>query len=360
MGRRLPPAYTEAIKALDASPASVALEFEEATVKLTHLEKVLWPADERLNLSAYTRRDYMRYLLQVAPHLLTHIRDRPLTLIRHPEGIAGRRFVHFHYEQKLPRFVETVDIYSEKAGEAEQYLLCNNAPTLLWLAHVGCLEFHAWHSRTTLGRDATDAGSDYASSAEGLEGSGLNRPDYIVCDLDPYIYAGSEARGAQPEFSAAAFERCKEVASVLKGLLESMGLKSLVKTSGRTGLHVLVPIARTITYDATRAVATTLGRHLMAQKPKLITMEQSVTKRTGKIFFDAGMNARVKTLSAPYSPRAALGAPVSMPIEWENLADAKPLDYTMATVPGIVNRHGDLWAGVLDAGQDVAAVLRGL
>ncbi|MGZ8228208.1 MAG: non-homologous end-joining DNA ligase LigD [Burkholderiales bacterium] len=122
-------------------------------------------------MPSYTRRDYVRYLLQMAPHLLRHLRDRPLTLIRQPEGVAGRRFVHFHYEQPLPSYVETVDIYSEKAREAEQYLVCNNVVTLLWLAHVGSLEFHPWHSRTTGGPDAKKMGVDFAESLETLEGS---------------------------------------------------------------------------------------------------------------------------------------------------------------------------------------------
>ena len=352
--------YANALKALEAGPDSVSLELDGEAVTVTRLAKALWPANVRADLPAYTRRDYLRYLLRVAPCLLAHIRDRPLTLIRHPAGVTGRRFVHFHYEQPLPAFVETVDIYSERARKAEQYLLCNNAPTLLWLAHVGCLEFHAWHSRIAFGGGAKDADGDFSSSRERLEASVLDRPDYIVCDLDPYIYAGSEARGAQPEFNLEAFERCKEVALALKRLLDTMGLKSLVKTSGMTGLHVLVPIARTITYDATRAVATTLGRHLMKQHPNLITMEQSVGKRAGKIFFDSGMNARVKTLSMPYSPRAISGAHVSMPIKWKDLAGAAPSDYTMSSVPRILDRDGDVWAGQLEAAQDVAAVLRGL
>lgn len=215
------------------------LELDGVRVTVTHLDKTLWPAAK--GFPAYSRRDYLRYLLKMAPHVLRHLRDRPLTLIRQPAGVTGRRFVHFHYEQPLPEFVETVDVYSEKSGRARQYLLCNNAAALVWLAHVGCLEFHGWHSRV-VADDVEGAGTDYASSVAALESSALNFPDYIVCDLDPYIYAGTEAKGAQPEFSLAAFERCKEAALELKALLDSMGLRSVVKTSGKTGLHVLLPI----------------------------------------------------------------------------------------------------------------------
>jgi len=130
-----------------------------------------------------------------------------------------------------------------------------------------------------------------------------------------------------------------------------------VKTSGKTGLHVLVPIARTLTYDATRAIGETLGQHLARQHPALVTLDQRVGGRTGRIFFDYGMNARVKTLIAPYSPRAAPGAPVAMPIEWTALPDAMPLDYTMETVPELLARDGDLWASVLRKPQDLGSVI---
>ena len=335
--RRAPPLPKQlraALAALDTAEGETVLELDGARIAVTHLDKVLWPASG--SFAGYTRRDYLRYLLAVAPHVLRHLRERPLTLIRQPAGVAGRRFVHFHYEQPLPPFVETVDIHSEKSGRPRQYLLCNNAATLVWLAHVGCLEFHGWHSRA----DAPD------------------RPDYIVCDLDPYIYAGTEAKGAQPDFSAAAFARCAEIALALKAILDEMSLESFVKTSGRTGLHVLVPVDRTISYDAARALAATLGGHLMSLYPKVVTMDVQVSRRAGRIFFDAGMNARVKTLAAPYSTRGIAGAPVAMPLEWDEVGRANPLDYTLATVPRILERRGDIWARLSEAKQDIAAVLR--
>src|SRR5690349_2664093 len=139
--RRRAEAYSEAIAALDSPDRNVTLEFAEGEVTLTNLDKVLWRATARL--PAYSRRDHMRYLLRVADYMLPHVQDRPLTLIRQPEGVSGRRFVQFHWEQSLPRFVESVAVYSERNRVAEDYLVCNNVPTLLWLAHVGCLELHA-------------------------------------------------------------------------------------------------------------------------------------------------------------------------------------------------------------------------
>ena len=157
----------------------------------------------------------------------------------------------------------------------------------------------------------------------------LNYPDYVVFDIDPYIYSGKEAKGAEPELNTVAFEKGKEVAFWLRELLQSMSLEPIVKTSGKTGLHVFVPIRRTIDFDAAREVSEKVGRHLMRAHPKDITLEWSVPKRTGKIFMDYNMNVRGKTLNVAYSPRGAPGAPVSMPLTWEELAKAHPLDFRL-------------------------------
>jgi bifunctional non-homologous end joining protein LigD len=352
-------AYAAAVGALESAGDSIALEIDDARVTLTHLDKVLWPATAGSDISEYTRRDFVRYLLEAGPYMLPHVRDRPLTLIRMPEGITGRRFVQFHWEQRLPEFVETLSIYSEKSDAAEEFLLCNNMPTLLWLAHVGTLEIHVWHSRANPNPDAKRASTDYASSAAAVQGSLLNYPDYLVFDIDPYIYSGGEAKGGQPEFNVAAFDRGKEVAFLLKELLDSMKLTSFVKTSGKTGLHILVPIVRTVRFDAARAFAETIARHLVRLRPELITIDWNTTRRTGKVFFDYTMNIRVKTLSAPYSVRSAPGAPVSMPVEWKALAKANPLDYSIGNVPALLAKKGDLWAGIVEAKQDLATVLGG-
>ena len=347
--------YATALAALEAAAENIVLELDGEALALTHLDKVLWPP--AANVHGYTRRDYLRHLLRVGPAMLPHAKDRPLTLIRMPAGINGRRFVHFHYEQRLPRFVETITIFSEKSKAAEPFLLCNNMPTLLWLAHVGTLELHVWHSRAAAQPDAKAASTDYASSAQSLQRSILNYPDYIVFDIDPYIYAGHEQDGAQPEFNLLAFEKGKAVAFWLKELVDAMKLQALVKTSGKTGLHVLVPIVRTIDYDGARAIALTLARHLARDHPDDITLDWDTRKRTGKIFVDYNMNVRVKTLNAPYSVRGLPGAPVSMPLTWEELAGAHPLDYTMENAADLLERRGDIWAGILYMKQDLARVL---
>jgi DNA primase len=194
-----------------------------------------------------------------------------------------------------------------------------------WLAQSGTLEFHIWHSRDKWEPDAQGSKStDYSSSLAALEASVLNYPDYVVFDIDPYIYSGKEAAGAEPELNTIAFEKGKEVAFWLRELLQSMSLDAIVKTSGKTGLHVFVPIRRTIDFDAARHVSELVGRHLMRAHPKDITLDWSVPKRTGKIFMDYNMNVRGKTLNVAYSPRGEPGAPVSMPLTWDELANGSP------------------------------------
>ena len=357
--RRRAPHYTEALRELEAADDDVTLAIDGEHVTLTRLNKVLWPADSATGSPAFTRRDYLAHLLRVGPYMLPHVKDRPLTLIRMPEGITGRRFVHFHYEQRLPAFVETVDIFSEKNKRARPFLLCNNLATVLWLAHIGGLELHVWHSRVTPAPDARGAGTgrDFGSSLETLRSSSLSRPDYVVFDIDPFIYSGAEKPGAQPEFNRPAFERSKRVAFWLKALLDAMTMQSVVKTSGKTGLHVLVPTLRTLDYDAVRAFAEAIARHLAREHAGEITLDWNVTRRTGKVFMDYRMNVRVKTLTAPYSARSEAGAPVSMPLGWEELADAQPHDYTLANVGSLLAERGDIWSDILQRKHDLAKLL---
>jgi bifunctional non-homologous end joining protein LigD len=280
-------------------------------------------------------------------------------MIRMPDGIGGQRFYQKHWTQERPTFVATITVFSEHKDESHEYLLCNNLGTLLWLAQSGTLEFHVWHSRAKLGPDAVSKSGDYASSLASLEASVLNYPDYVVFDIDPYIYSGKEPPGAEPELNTAAFAKGKEVAFRLRELLLSMGLEALVKTSGKTGLHVFVPIRRTVDFDAARAVSEAVGRHLMRQHPLDITLEWSVPKRTGKIFMDYNMNVRGKTLNSAYSPRGAPGAPVSMPLSWEELANAHPLDFTITSIATRLAEHGDRWRDALKRKQGLQRTFEG-
>ena len=347
----------EVVAQLDAARKDFALAVGPHRIRVTHLDKVYWPADEALHQPAMTKRDLLRYLAQVSPFMLPHLEDRPLTMIRMPEGIKGHRFFQKHWEQERPGFVEKITVYSGSKEESHDYLLCNNLPTLLWLAQLGTLEFHVWHSRAKPGPDAPDRGTDYSTSLDSLEASVLDCPDYLVFDLDPYIYSGQEKPGDEPELNTTAFEKGKEVAFHLRELLNSMSLEPIVKTSGKTGLHIFVPIRRTLGFDQARQVCELVGRHLLRLHPKDITMEWSVPKRTGKIFLDYNMNARGKTLNVAYSPRGASGAPVSMPLTWEELAGAHPLDFRISNATERLASTGDRWRDALKHKQDLEGLL---
>jgi bifunctional non-homologous end joining protein LigD len=349
---------SDVVRQLESGKATLTLAVGPHALKVTHLDRVYWPADKALKQPALTKRDLLRYFAQVSPYILPHLADRPLTMIRMPAGINGQRFFQKHWDQKRPAFVETITVYSGTKDESHDYLLCNNLPTLLWLAQSGTLEFHVWHSRAQPGPDAVTQGTDYASSMEAMESSVLNFPDYVVFDLDPYIYSGKEKKGAEPELNTTAFEKGKEVAFWLRDLLHGMSLDAIVKTSGKTGLHIFVPIRRTLDFDAARHVSEIVGRHLMRQHPKDITLEWSVPKRTGKIFMDYNMNVRGKTLNVAYSPRGAPGAPVSMPLTWDELAKAHPLDFTLSNVPERLARTGDRWRDALARKQSIEQALK--
>jgi bifunctional non-homologous end joining protein LigD len=138
-----------------------------------------------------------------------------------------------------------------------------------------------------------------------------------------------------------------------------MGVRCIVKTSGKTGLHVLLPVLRTLDYDTAREFAATIARHLVREHGEDITIDWNVKRRTGKVFLDYNMNVRVKTLSVPYSVRGVPGAPVSMPLTWKELERAQPLDFTMANVGKMLAKRGDIWSDILASKQDLATVLAG-
>jgi bifunctional non-homologous end joining protein LigD len=331
------------LQQLDNQSTKLDLSVEGARIRLTNLERVYWPAQAGMPDSTVTKRDLIRYLARVSPFMLPHLRDRPLTMIRMPEGIRGERFFQKHWDHALPDFVPTVTVYSDHKDEKHRYLLANNLPTLLWLGQNGTLEFHVWHSRAKPDADCVSRSSDYSSSLDALKASVLNYPDYLVFDIDPYIYSGLEAKGAEPELNARGFAVGKRVAFWLRALLRQMSLDALVKTSGKTGLHIFVPIDRTVTFDAARHICETVGRHLMKSHPKQITMDWAVEKRTGRIFIDYNMNVRGKTLNVAYSPRGVPGSPVSMPLTWEELQTAQVMDFTLKNAPGRLEKTGDRW-----------------
>jgi bifunctional non-homologous end joining protein LigD len=346
-----PDLVAQVTEQLNSSATQLSITVGGQRISLTQLNKVLWPAHKKSR--ALTKRDLLRYLTAASPYMLPHLSDRPLTLIRMPDGINGQSFYQKHLEQKLPPFVDTVQLYSKSKSGNQTYLLCNNLATLLWLGQLGTLEFHVWHS--SVGQ--VEGGAPYVGSLDNLEASALNRPDYVVFDIDPYIYSGKESAGAEPELNRRAFEKGKEVAFWLKDVLDALSLRAYVKTSGKTGLHVFVPIERTLVFEQARSVCELIGRHVMAQHPDVVTMDWSVAKRAGKIFFDHNMNVRGKTLNVAYSPRAIAGAPISMPLSWEELADSYPLDFRIDNWEKLRRGRDDGWSDIYSTRQNLERML---
>lgn len=342
------------VSQLQAGKEKALLRGDGWQLAVTNLDKILWPDSDG---GGHTKRDVLLYAARIWPAVEQHLRDRPLTLLRFPNGIHGKKFYQKHWEAELPSYVETLVMYSDGEGGDQRFLLCNNLPTLLWLCQLADIEWHAQLARVTGEPEATGLPHSFTGSSENLDRSVLNYPDFILFDLDPYIYAGHEKKGDEPQPNETAFARTSDVALSLKATLDSLGLSSFVKTSGATGLHIYVPVLRQLDYSVIRAAANTVCAALLAQRPNDVTMEWDTRKRTGKVFLDANQNARHKNLAVAYSPRAKPGATVSMPLRWDEVGKVKASDFTLDTVPELVAKQGDAWAHILAAKQDLHKLL---
>ena len=341
---------------LNHTGEKLTVSVEGHEIALSNLNKVFWPAHGQQR--ALTKRDLIVYFVRVADCLLPHLKDRPLTLVRFPNGIAGGHFYQKHYEQGVPSFVETTWLYSDQNKGDGEYLRVNNLPTLVWLGQLADIELHTWYSRVDASGDAEGRPTTFAGSVENMHRSVLNYPDFVVFDLDPYLYSGNEARGAEPELHPEGFAATCQAALWLKEMLDGLGLASFVKTTGRTGLHIYVPIQRTLDYHATHTISETIARVLAQQHPNEVTIEWAVDKRRGKVFADYNQNVRGKTLASIYSPRVLPWAAVSMPLRWEEVGQGIfPTDFTILSAPERLREVGDLWAGILEAKHDLAGLL---
>ncbi len=341
---------SEVLDQLSGNQESLFLEISGYRIRLTNLNKALWPAIK--GRSSITKRDMILYYVRISASILPHLRNRPLTLTRYPNGIQGKSFYQKHWNQELPDFVETVSLFSStKEGDVE-YIVVNNLPTLIWLAQIANIEIHPWMSRTTLNSDAEHLGDTFTGSKVNIESSVLNYPDFIVFDLDPYVYSGKEKPGDEPELSRRGFAKVRKVAISLKEILEQLSLSSFLKTSGKTGLHIYVPILRQHDYSVTREACELIGRFLMQQR-RDVTMEWTVDKRGGKVFLDHNQNVRGKNMASIYSLRPLPDAPISTPLMWDELDKVYPTDFNIETVPERVDRLGDLWTRILDAKHDL-------
>jgi bifunctional non-homologous end joining protein LigD len=325
-----------ALAQLEENAEEIWLESNGQKIHFSHLGKELWPG--------VTKRDLARYYATASESLLTYLKDRPLSFVRCPDGVEGERFFQKHWDKGRPDYVETVSIHSDSNGGARDFLMCNNLETLLWLAQMGAVELNPWNSRISPG---DSAGSDFASSRESLEESVLNQPDYLVFDLDPHF--GGKATGwRKPEW-----DLLVEVALTLKEILAQLKVVCSPKSSGKSGLHLYVPVSRQLTYDQIRAAAGTFGQEAVKLLGKKVTLEWNVKKRPDGVFIDVNQNVRGKTMAAPYSPRAALVQGVSMPLLWDELSRVDPTQFTVLTAPERLATKGDLWAETLGLHQSL-------
>jgi bifunctional non-homologous end joining protein LigD len=292
-------------------------------LRLSNLDKVFWP-DEGI-----TKGDLLAYYRDVAAVAVPHLRDRPFTLKRYPDGWKGNHFFQKDAPAGMPDWISTVNIEVTTRDRPRQRRridapLVNDELALLWMVNMGCIDLNTWYSRVDK----------------------LDRPDFVLFDLDPSPDVG--------------FRETVQVALLVKEALDAFGLQSFPKTSGADGCHVIVPIERRHTYDDTREFAEIVARALASTHRGLVTTEWSRSKRRG-VLIDANQNGEGKTIASVYSVRPRAGAPVSTPLRWEEVDESlDPAQFTMDVVRQRVAEHGDLYEGVLKTRQSLGAALRAL
>jgi bifunctional non-homologous end joining protein LigD len=290
-------------------------------LKLSNLAKPFWP-DEGI-----TKGDLLAYYKAVAPVVVPHLKDRPFTMKRYPDGAFGKFFFQKDAPKHMPEWIRRVEIMvstREKPRERRkiQAPLVNDELALLWMVNMGCIDLNTWYSRVDK----------------------PNRPDFVLFDLDPSDDVG--------------FKETVQVALLVKEVLEAVELESVVKTSGSDGIHVLVPIARRHTYDETREFAEIIASALARTHRGLVTTEWSKRKRRG-VLIDSNQNGEGKTIASVYSVRPREGAPVSTPLRWDEVNESlDPADFTMEVALGRVEQHGDLFEPVLHGKQSLTAALK--
>ncbi|HVT15294.1 MAG TPA: DNA ligase D [Thermoanaerobaculia bacterium] len=294
--------------------ASAAVEL--SGVRLTHPDKVLYPD------RGFTKLDLALYYERVAGWILPHLSDRPLTLVRCPEGQAGECFYQKHMTSQFPSSIRRVDV--EEEGKTVPYGAVDSLPGLIGLVQMGVLELHVW----------------------GAHRDQIERPDYLVLDLDP-------DEGLE-------WERIVEGALLLRDLLAATGLRSFLKTTGGKGLHVVLPLARRHSWDEAKAFTKAVADGLVAAEPDRYTSNMSKARRKGKIFVDYLRNGRGATSIAPYSTRARPGAPVSTPLDWAELdTPVRANTFTIETLPRRLEAlAADPWADFAKVKQSITTAMK--
>jgi bifunctional non-homologous end joining protein LigD len=307
------------------SPAGIpdVIRKGKRVLRLSNLDKLFWP-DEGI-----TKGDLLAFYRDMAPVVVPHVRDRPFTMKRYPDGWQGKHFFQKDAPAGMPDWIPTVNLEVTTRDRPRQRRridapLVNDELALLWMVNMGCIDLNTWYSRVDK----------------------LERPDFVLFDLDPSPDVG--------------FGETVQVALLVKEALDALGLKSFPKTSGADGIHVLVPVERRQTYDDTREFAEIIARALATTHRGLVTTEWSKSKRKG-VLIDANQNGEGKTIASVYSVRPKEGAPVSTPLRWEEVDESlDPAAFTMDVVRARVAKHGDLYEGVLKTRQSLGAALRAL
>jgi bifunctional non-homologous end joining protein LigD len=287
--------------------------------RFTNLTKVYWPED------GYTKGDLIEYYRAMSAIMLPYLRDRPQSLHRHPNGIRKASFFQKDVSrQPPPEWVRTVSLPVDTPDGKMTSIVCDNEATLLYMANLGCIEINPWNSRL----------------------AAIDHPDYLVIDLDP---------------EAIAFQHVIEAAKHVHHLLDSAGVECHCKTSGKTGLHVYVPLGANYDYDLARQFAEVIANIVQRQLPKTTSVVRSPAQRQRRVYLDFLQNRRGQTVAAPYSVRPAPGATVSTPLKWSDVRPSlDPTKFTIRTVPQRVDRIGDLWKPVLGRGVDLERIVRKL
>lgn len=299
---------------MQAKPGSV-----RKGLVLTHTDKIYWPAEK------YTKGDLLAYYETMAKYILPHLKDRPLSLKRNPNGIRDKGFFHKDAGEHVPSFVKVFPVESESSNKIIDYIVCNNPETLLYVANLGCIEMNPWNS--TIRKPGN--------------------PTWMVIDIDP-----------SPENS---FQQVVETARAVKEITDKAGIDSYCKTSGATGLHVYIPFKNAYRYDLIKDFAQVVAAMVQDLLPRFTTLERSLKKRGDNIYIDYLQNRPGQTLSSAYSVRPVPGAQVSAPLEWKEVnARLEPGQFTMKNMLKRVEKKGDLFAPVLTTGTDLARALKKL
>ena len=301
-------------------PKKEQIEVEGRELTISNLDKVFYPE------SGYTKGQVSAFYSQIAEAIIPHLRDRPLTLKRYPDGITGEHFYEKNAPKHTPPWVKRFAVPRSEGGPHINYVLCNDRATLLWVTNLGDIEKHVLLARVP----------------------DVNWPTSIVFDLDPGEPAG--------------ILECGEVALHLKKVFEGLGLETFVKVSGSKGLHLAVPLNTPVTYEATQPFAKAIAELVTQQLPDRAVSEMAKTLRRGKVLIDWSQNSDFKTTVCVYAMRAKREEPfISMPITWQELAravkrgDEKALFFTAAAAVKRIKRLGDLFAPVLKLKQKLPA-----